>query len=121
MNKIDFKNVHTMIGADAVVFGDIELQEGLIIYGTVHGSIRTKGPIRISMTGNIKGDVFASDIHLEGEVNGNITVEDRAVLGSRSKLKGDLIYRKLLIEEGAQFEGKCDLNVGRKEADGSPV
>ena len=27
----------------------------------------------------------------------------------RDSLKGDIIYRKLLIEDGAQFEGKCDI------------
>ena len=25
------------------------------------------------------------------------------------KLQGDVFYRKLLIEDGAQFEGKCDI------------
>jgi cytoskeletal protein CcmA (bactofilin family) len=31
------------------------------------------------------------------------------VLGSESNLKGDLIYRTLVIEEGAQFQGHCVL------------
>ena len=31
------------------------------------------------------------------------------MLGSESNLKGDLIYRTLVIEEGAQFQGHCVL------------
>jgi cytoskeletal protein CcmA (bactofilin family) len=30
-------------------------------------------------------------------------------LGAESQLKGDLIYRTLVIEEGAQFQGHCVL------------
>ena len=30
-------------------------------------------------------------------------------LKSTSKLKGDISYRKLHIEDGAKFEGQCDL------------
>jgi cytoskeletal protein CcmA (bactofilin family) len=37
------------------------------------------------------------------------------VLGSESNLKGDLIYRTLVIEEGAQFQGHCVL-AGREES-----
>ncbi|HIA85042.1 MAG TPA: polymer-forming cytoskeletal protein, partial [Candidatus Marinimicrobia bacterium] len=40
---------------------------------------------------------------------GNVRVENRAVLGSESQLKGDLVYRMLVIEEGAQFQGHCVL------------
>ena len=44
-----------------------------------------------------------------GTVDGNVRVESRAVLGAESQLKGDLIYRTLVIEEGAQFQGHCVL------------
>ncbi len=121
MSKIDFKHVHTMIGADAVVYGNIELDEGLIIYGIVNGSITTNGPVRISKTGKVNGNVFGSDLHLDGEIIGNVTVSNRVILGERSRLKGDLIYGKLLIEEGAKFEGKCDLGEYRKGLDGESV
>lgn len=110
-----------MIGADTKVNGDIELQEGLIIYGTVNGTVHTSGPLRISLTGIVNGNVYAGDIHLEGEINGNVSVKGRAVLGNQSKLTGDLVYGRLVIEEGAQFEGKCDLNLSRKDTDADSI
>ena len=39
MAKIDFKNVQTMIGAEAVVNGPIKLRGGIIVYGKVYGDI----------------------------------------------------------------------------------
>ena len=109
MNKINFKNVHSIIGADAIIHGNIELSGGLIVYGTILGTITTEGPDRVAKSGSVLGNIIASDIHIGGKVEGNVIVKDRAVLGSFSTLVGDLTYKHLLIEEGAQFKGKCEL------------
>ena len=47
MSKINFQNVHTMIGADASIKGPIKFNEGIIIYGKVIGNIDTNGPVRL--------------------------------------------------------------------------
>jgi cytoskeletal protein CcmA (bactofilin family) len=108
-NKLSFKNIHTMVGPDAEIRGDINLNEGLIIYGKVYGSISSEGDIRIGKTGKVYGDIKAQNIHIGGEVFGNVTIEDKAELGKYSTLDGDLIYKQLLIEEGAKFQGQCTI------------
>jgi cytoskeletal protein CcmA (bactofilin family) len=110
MSKIDFQNVHTMIGADAILDGNINLDSGLIVYGKIIGDVKTSGPIRITKTAEIVGNIVASDIQISGIVKGNITVSDRIVLGDQSTVTGDMIYRRLYIEEGAKFRGRCDLS-----------
>jgi len=114
MSKINFQNVHTMIGADATINGPIKLNEGIIIYGNLIGDIDTKGPVRIAQSANVEGNIIGSDIRVGGTVTGNIQSSGQVVLGKACKLKGDLVYRKLLIEDGAKFEGKCDL-IGQEE------
>lgn len=99
-----------MIGADAEVTGDLSLSGGTIVYGTVRGNIRTNGPVRVAKTGAVHGDVYASDIHIGGSVEGDVHVTSRAELGQQSVLTGNLECAKLLIEEGATFEGKCDMS-----------
>ena len=98
-----------MVGPDAEIRGDINLIEGLIIYGKVYGSISSEGDIRIGKTGKVYGDIKAQNIHIGGEVFGNVTIEDRAELGKYSTLDGDLIYKQLHIEEGAKFQGQCTI------------
>ena len=39
MSKINFQNVQTMIGADAVIQGPVSLEEGIIVYGKINGDI----------------------------------------------------------------------------------
>ena len=114
MAKIDFKNVQTMIGAEAVVNGPIKLRGGIIVYGKVYGDIHTEGPVRITLSGEVIGDIQASDAHIGGRIQGNVTVSNRIVLGRKSELKGDLIYHSLVIEDGAQFEGSCTV-IGDKQ------
>ena len=121
MAKIDFKNVQTMIGAEAVVNGTIKLRGGIIVYGKVYGDIHTDGPVRITISGEVIGDVQASDAHIGGSIKGNVTVSNRIVLGRKSELKGDLIYRNLIIEDGAQFEGSCSVIGVKKDTSDSLV
>ena len=121
MAKIDFKNVQTMIGAEAVVNGPIKLRGGIIVYGKVYGDIHTDGPVRITISGEVIGDVQASDAHIGGSIKGNVTVSNRIVLGRKSELKGDLIYRNLIIEDGAQFEGSCSVIGLKKDTSDSLV
>ena len=121
MAKIDFKNVQTMIGAEAVVNGPIKLRGGIIVYGKVYGDIHTDGPVRITISGEVIGDVQASDAHIGGRIKGNVTVSNRIVLGRKSELKGDLIYRNLIIEDGAQYEGSCSAIGVKKDTSDSLV
>lgn len=109
MAKNEYKDVHTMIGADAVIQGNINCQGGVAIYGKVFGDVTSEGPVRVARGGEVHGNVQAAESQIGGTVDGNVRVESRAVLGAESQLKGDLIYRTLVIEEGAQFQGHCVL------------
>ncbi|MBJ13148.1 MAG: hypothetical protein CMG62_08780 [Candidatus Marinimicrobia bacterium] len=115
MTKINFQNVHTMVGADAVIDGPINLREGIIIYGTVKGPVNTNGPVRVAENGNVHGNIIGSDIRIGGTVSGNLVAAGQVILGKKSILNGDIVYRKLLIEDGAQFNGKCDLIIEDQE------
>ena len=113
MSKINFQNVHTMVGADAKIDGPIRLREGIIVYGQVHGDIVTEGPVRVAQNAMVQGNISGCHIRIGGTVVGDIIDDGQVILGKKCVLKGDIVYRKLLIEDGAQFEGKCDI-VGRE-------
>ncbi len=109
MDKSKFKNVHTMVGPDATINGNIRLTDGLIIYGKVYGDVITKGSVRIAKNGLVQGNVEGANIRVGGTVIGDVKSDGQVVLRKNCVLKGDISYRKLHIEDGAQFEGQCDL------------
>ena len=119
MSKINFNNVHTMVGADVQIEGSVNLSEGIIVYGKINGNIITAGPVRIAQGAIVDGDIKGSDIRVGGQVLGNIHSNGQVILGKQCILKGDIVYRKLLIEDGAQFEGKCDIIIEDIEPEGA--
>ena len=98
-----------MIGVDTVIDGPVILNNGIIIYGKINGNIKTNGPVRIAKNAVIEGDVIGSDIRIGGKVSGNIISSGQVTLVKTCILNGDITYKKLLIEDGAKFEGKCDI------------
>ena len=101
--------IQTMIGEDTVVDGPIDSKSGVIIYGSINGKVDTKGPVRIAKNAVVNGDVIGKDIRIGGTVNGDIISNGQVTLVKTCYLKGDITYRKLHIEDGAQFEGKCEI------------
>ena len=98
-----------MIGLDAVIEGSINLVDGIIVYGKIQGSINTKGPVRLAKAALVHGDIVGSDIRIAGIVEGDISSSGQVSLLKTCMVKGDITYRTLFIEDGAKFEGKCDI------------
>tara|TARA_B100000315_G_C14596161_1_gene599723 strand:- start:13215 stop:13592 length:378 start_codon:yes stop_codon:yes gene_type:complete len=117
MSNNNFNQVETMIGPEAVVNGDLTMKGGAIISGTVYGNVTTNGPLRVTKSAQIFGNVISSDAYLSGRIEGNLTTSGKIVLRSTAALKGDLVYHQIVIEEGAKFEGKCDLASFHSEKD----
>lgn len=109
MTKDSLKHVTTMIGEDAVVRGDVVLEGGVIISGKILGNVTTDGPVRATRSAYVKGDITAQDAYIGGVVDGNLKTSGKVILRSQSAVRGDIVYRQLMIEEGAHFEGRCDI------------
>jgi cytoskeletal protein CcmA (bactofilin family) len=50
----------------------------------------------------------AGEVMVGGTVHGNVQA-GKVVLRGNSKVYGDIVYKQLVIEEGASFEGRCDI------------
>ena len=98
-----------MIGLDMVIDGSVSLASGIIVYGQIKGSVDTKGPVRLAKNAIVKGNIIGSDIRIAGIVEGDISSIGQVTLLKTCKVKGDITYKKLVVEDGAKFEGKCEI------------
>tara|TARA_B100000900_G_scaffold375973_1_gene358428 strand:+ start:1698 stop:2051 length:354 start_codon:yes stop_codon:yes gene_type:complete len=105
------KNIQTMIGLDMVIDGSVSLNNGIIVYGQIKGSLNTKGPVRLAKNAIVKGNIIGSNIRIAGIVEGDICSTGQVTLLKTCKVKGDITYKKLIVEDGAKFEGKCEIVV----------
>ena len=101
-----------MIGEDAVITGKIVLKGGAIISGKVMGNVKASGTVRVTRTGTIEGDIEAGEATVGGTVYGNVQAV-KVVLRGDCKVHGDIVYKQLVIEEGASFEGRCDIDTNQ--------
>ena len=103
-------NMSSILGPELEINGNVKVDGNLLIYGKVFGDIESKGSVRTAKGSVVQGNVVAREASISGEVIGNLNIESKVNLGKKSILKGDLKASILTIEEGASFEGVCNMH-----------
>jgi cytoskeletal protein CcmA (bactofilin family) len=103
------------IGHTTSIEGNIVSDGDLHINGKIKGKIRCSGSISLGDEGAIDGEVYAENAIIGGMIQGKIVVKNKVTLESKSSLVGELTCARLVIEEGANFDGSSSM--GKK----SPV
>ncbi len=97
------------IGVGTVLEGTLETKGSLRIDGKVMGTVKSGDTVTIGSSGEVIGEVFARNAIIGGKVQGDVIIEEKLILESTSALKGNLKASKLVIDEGARFQGKADM------------
>jgi cytoskeletal protein CcmA (bactofilin family) len=95
----------TILGADANFKGELSFEKGMRIMGRFEGKVNTPGRIHVAKEAKMAADVDAGAIIVEGEVQGNLSANDRIELKNSARYEGDLKATKLVVDEGAIFSG----------------
>lgn len=82
------------------------------IDGEVKGELESSDTITVGKDGIVEGDIKARDIVIGGRIIGKLVASGKVVLESNAALDGDLSANRLVIEEGAAFNGNCDMRSG---------
>jgi cytoskeletal protein CcmA (bactofilin family) len=97
----------TIISRDVKIEGKVTSTGNIRVDGEIQGDIFSKGNITIGEVAKVNGKLNANVITIGGKVSGIVRAKDKIILDSKSYLKGDIITKNLVIEEGAKFDGKC--------------
>ncbi|MBK6400109.1 MAG: polymer-forming cytoskeletal protein [Bacteroidetes bacterium] len=98
-----------LIGAGTVIEGDIRSNGDIRIDGTVIGHVISKAKVVIGATGVVEGDVNSQNADVSGVIKGKTAVSELLFLKSSSKVIGDIVTGKLVVEVGATFTGSCNM------------
>ena len=101
------------LGNGTTVEGTIRTTNSVRVDGKIKGKLICKNTLTIGVNGVVDGEIEAKNAIIGGKIQGKIKVTEKLVLESKSVLIGDLKANKLLIDEGAVFEGTSDM--GKKE------
>lgn len=101
--------VMNQFGQGTTLNGDITTEGDIRIDGKVNGSVISKSKAVVGSTGVIEGDIYCQNAYIDGRVNGNIEVSELLILSKTAYVSGDIKIKKLVVEEGAKFNGRCSM------------
>jgi len=99
----------TIIGADATLQGNLEVKASLRVDGRIKGELVSTEMATIGEGGIVDGNISAKDIVVGGKVIGKLNASGKVVLEEKAVLLGDIRTSRLVVEEGAVFDGHSDM------------
>lgn len=106
-----------VIGAE--ITGNLKTLTSVRLDGVVTGTIDCGAKLVLGTKGVVKGTVNAKQAEIEGTIDGDLFISELLILRATAKINGDISTKKLIIEDGAEFNGSC--RMGEAEENRKPV
>ena len=104
------KTILSLLGEGVEMQGELSFAHGIRVDGVVRGKIRSESCLVIGPKGRIDAEITIRRVSINGEFRGAIHATDRVEIHKEGKVYGDIYTPCLIIEAGALFEGKCNMN-----------
>ncbi len=106
-----FGKVSGFIDKDTEIIGDIRFKDSFRIDGKFKGKILSGSSLIIGETGDVEADIEAGSISINGKVKGTLNATELIEIFSQGRVIGKMMAPKLIIEEGAFFQGSCQMEI----------
>ncbi|MBN2370594.1 MAG: polymer-forming cytoskeletal protein [Vicinamibacteria bacterium] len=103
------------------VSGEIRFRNMLRVDGLVRGRIVSEHTLIVGETGDVEAEIDCGTASIRGKVKGNIRCKKKIELLSGADVRASLNAPALSIEEGALFQGDCEMKNASVEAKDEPV
>ena len=100
----------TYLGKNLKINGNVSGEGNLIILGTFDGDFELKGQLKVAQGAVIKGNIKATGVSINGNVDGTIVASERILLDTTASMKGRLVTPKISIQDGAVFDGELQMS-----------
>ena len=102
--------LNTVIGKGTVIDGLLTVQNSLRVDGRVLGQVQASDSLVVGKDGEIEGEIKVRNAIIGGRVRNRIFATGKVVLEAHAVVQGELKTSKLVIDEGAVFDGNCAMN-----------
>jgi cytoskeletal protein CcmA (bactofilin family) len=111
--SIQLSKLRSLVAEDVVITGDLDFSSGLRIDGQVLGNVTVRpgdagsdALLVLSEKGRIEGSVRCADAVINGEISGDLVVENFLELQSNCRVTGTIRYQHLKMDVGATVHGR---------------
>jgi cytoskeletal protein CcmA (bactofilin family) len=106
----------TIIAKTSHVEGEIKGAGEVRIEGTVKGKLDCSSSVLVAQGGYVDGELRAETIIVSGKVKGDALASQKIELTPTAEVKGNITAPRILISEGATFEGQVFMT-GKKSGE----
>jgi cytoskeletal protein CcmA (bactofilin family) len=100
----------TYLGKNLRINGTVCGEGNLIVLGTFDGEFDIKGQLKVAQGAVVKGNIAATDVSINGKMDGTIVAKERILLDTAASMKGRLVTPKISIQDGAIFDGELQMS-----------
>lgn len=100
-------SINTLIGSGSFIQGNLKVQGFVRFDGDIDGNLETTSRLIIGEQARVRGNIIALSAIVHGIVEGDIVAPEGVRLFSTSSVNGDIITRKLFVEEKVFLQGQC--------------
>jgi cytoskeletal protein CcmA (bactofilin family) len=106
----------SVIGEGSVFEGTFEVTGNLRVDGKFKGELDVTETLVVGKNGQVDAKVKTKCAIVAGTIQGDLNASDKITLQSGSRLEGEMVTSKLVIEEGVSFQGSCNTAKGQGPA-----
>lgn len=99
----------SVLGPSLKFKGELTADEELLIQGQVEGSIKHTSSLTIGEQGQVRADIEAEYITVEGKVQGDLRGSKSVMVYNTADIKGNIISPTVSLVEGATFNGTIQM------------
>jgi cytoskeletal protein CcmA (bactofilin family) len=104
----DMEKLKSFLGTQSELQGELRIRGVLRLDGKASGKIQADQVI-LSETATIKGEIEAKKIIVGGRMEGILKATELLEIGSKGKVRGEILTPRLLVVEGAEFNGQIEM------------
>ena len=108
-NVENIKDIKAYLGEDTVFSGTLSFNGVVRIDGKMDGEVNTDDTLIVGENGVIEADIHAGTVICRGKIKGTIQASKRIEIHANSEVVGNISTPALLVENGAIFDGSCDM------------
>jgi len=117
--KEDMDEIVAFLGKGTEFKGVITYSGTIRIDGKVEGEILSDGALVIGESAEVKAEIVVENIVCSGKMSGNVRASKKLHLLSKATFEGTINTPSLVIDEGVQFNARCDMNMGTNQQEES--
>jgi len=95
-----------IIAKGTIIEGKFTTTEDLRLDGTILGEVQSN-KIVMGENGKIEGIVNCAESAIKGKIEGELNVKGLLHLLSTALIKGKIRAKKMIVDEGASYNGEC--------------